>query len=89
MTANLTIGEYLLDGELCVYSRSIIDVLGRVGVSEHATRSTVTAMALTAQRKGPGPTTHRTTPSVATTIAAASPRSGPIPTSRRCTSATR
>jgi len=38
------LGEYLLDGELCVYSRSIIDVLGRVGVSEHATRSTVTRM---------------------------------------------
>jgi PaaX-like protein len=38
------LGEYLLDHELCVYSRSIIDVLGRVGVSEHATRSTLTRM---------------------------------------------
>ncbi len=38
------LGEYLLDRGLCVYSGSIIDVLGRVGVSEHATRSTLTRM---------------------------------------------
>lgn len=39
------LGEYLLDRELCVYSGSIIEALARVGVSEHATRSTVTRMA--------------------------------------------
>lgn len=38
------LGEYLLDRSLCVYSRSVIDVLARVGVSEHATRSTLTRM---------------------------------------------
>ncbi len=38
------LGEYLLGRELCVYSGSIIDVLERVDVSEHATRSTLTRM---------------------------------------------
>jgi phenylacetic acid degradation operon negative regulatory protein len=38
------LGEYLLGRDLCVYSRSVIDVLARVGVSEHATRSTLTRM---------------------------------------------
>jgi phenylacetic acid degradation operon negative regulatory protein len=38
------LGEYLLDRQLCVYSGSIIEVLARVGVSEHATRSTLTRM---------------------------------------------
>ncbi|MFM9557834.1 MULTISPECIES: PaaX family transcriptional regulator C-terminal domain-containing protein [Streptomyces] len=32
------------DGDLCVYSGSIIDVLGRVGVGEQAVRSTLTRM---------------------------------------------
>jgi phenylacetic acid degradation operon negative regulatory protein len=38
------LGDYLLGKSLCVYSRSVIDVLARVGVSEHATRSTLTRM---------------------------------------------
>ncbi len=38
------LGEYLLGQSLCVYSRSVIDVLARVDVSEHATRSTLTRM---------------------------------------------
>jgi len=37
-------GDYLLDRDLCVNSASIIEVLGRLGVSEHATRSTLTRM---------------------------------------------
>ncbi|HEX6354133.1 PaaX family transcriptional regulator C-terminal domain-containing protein [Actinophytocola sp.] len=37
-------GDYLADGDLCVFSGSVIDVLGRLGVSEHATRSTLTRM---------------------------------------------
>jgi len=50
------LGEYLLGRSLCVYSRSIIDVLARVGVSEQATRSTLTRMVnadlLRRQRRG-------------------------------------
>ncbi|MER6133849.1 PaaX family transcriptional regulator C-terminal domain-containing protein [Streptomyces sp. NPDC001815] len=39
-------GNHVLEeGDLCVYSGSIIDVLGRVGVGEHAVRSTLTRMA--------------------------------------------
>ncbi|WP_051866293.1 PaaX family transcriptional regulator C-terminal domain-containing protein [Streptomyces griseus] len=38
-------GNHVLDeGDLCVYSGSIIDVLGRVGVGEQAVRSTLTRM---------------------------------------------
>ncbi len=38
-------GDHVLEeGPLCVYSGSIIDVLGRVGVGEHAVRSTLTRM---------------------------------------------
>lgn len=37
-------GDHVLDRDLCVNSASIIDVLGRLGVSEHATRSTLTRM---------------------------------------------
>ncbi|MFF9038342.1 PaaX family transcriptional regulator C-terminal domain-containing protein [Streptomyces sp. NPDC014892] len=44
------------DGDLCVYSGSIIDVLGRVGVGEQAVRSTLTRMVnrglLRRQREG-------------------------------------
>jgi hypothetical protein len=44
-TLMLTVlGEYLLGRSLCVYSGSVIDVLARVGVSEQATRSTLTRM---------------------------------------------
>ncbi|MFE9449912.1 PaaX family transcriptional regulator C-terminal domain-containing protein [Streptomyces sp. NPDC006739] len=50
-------GNHVLDeGELCVYSGSIIDVLGRVGVGEQAVRSTLTRMVgrglLRRQREG-------------------------------------
>ncbi|MFI7413032.1 PaaX family transcriptional regulator C-terminal domain-containing protein [Streptomyces sp. NPDC049627] len=38
-------GNHVLDeGDLCVYSGSIIDVLGRVGIGEQAVRSTLTRM---------------------------------------------
>ncbi|MEU0061128.1 PaaX family transcriptional regulator C-terminal domain-containing protein [Streptomyces sp. NPDC006334] len=50
-------GNHVLDeGQLCVYSGSIIDVLGRVGVGEQAVRSTLTRMVnrglLCRQREG-------------------------------------
>lgn len=38
------LGDYLFDRERCVFSGSVIEVLGRLGVSEHATRSTLTRM---------------------------------------------
>ncbi|WP_344088507.1 PaaX family transcriptional regulator [Luedemannella helvata] len=38
------LGEYVLGRRVCVSSGSVIDVLGRAGVSEHATRSTLTRM---------------------------------------------
>ncbi len=38
------LGEYVLDRRVCVSSGSVIDVLGRAGVSEHAARSTLTRM---------------------------------------------
>lgn len=38
------LGEFLLGRSQCVYSRSVIEVLARVGVSEQATRSTLTRM---------------------------------------------
>jgi phenylacetic acid degradation operon negative regulatory protein len=37
-------GDHVLDRYLCVNSASIIEILGRLGVSEHATRSTLTRM---------------------------------------------
>lgn len=37
-------GDYLYETRRCVFSGSVIDVLGRLGVSEHATRSTLTRM---------------------------------------------
>jgi phenylacetic acid degradation operon negative regulatory protein len=39
------LGEHLLDRAVCVYSGSIIGVLARVGISDQATRSTLTRMA--------------------------------------------
>ncbi|SPF07348.1 PaaX family transcriptional regulator [Streptomyces sp. MA5143a] len=51
-------GNHVLEeeGDLCVYSGSIIDVLGRVGVGEQAVRSTLTRMVnrglLQRQREG-------------------------------------
>ncbi|TPQ24043.1 PaaX family transcriptional regulator [Streptomyces sporangiiformans] len=50
-------GNHVLDeGDLCVYSGSIIDVLGRVGTGEQAVRSTLTRMVnrglLRRQREG-------------------------------------
>jgi phenylacetic acid degradation operon negative regulatory protein len=38
------LGEYVLDRGVCVFAASAIDILGRVGVSEHATRSTLARM---------------------------------------------
>ncbi|MFG2551113.1 PaaX family transcriptional regulator C-terminal domain-containing protein [Streptomyces sp. NPDC048581] len=50
-------GNHVLEeGDLCVYSGSIIDVLGRVGIGEQAVRSTLTRMVnrglLMRQREG-------------------------------------
>ncbi|MFF0463165.1 PaaX family transcriptional regulator [Streptomyces mexicanus] len=38
------LGNFVLGGDVCVYSGSIIEVFGRTGVGEHATRSTLTRM---------------------------------------------
>jgi phenylacetic acid degradation operon negative regulatory protein len=38
------LGEYVLEQHVCVSARSVIDVLARTRVSEHATRSTLTRM---------------------------------------------
>jgi phenylacetic acid degradation operon negative regulatory protein len=38
------LGDHVLDQHVCVYSGSVIDVLGRAGVSAEATRSTLTRM---------------------------------------------
>jgi phenylacetic acid degradation operon negative regulatory protein len=40
----MLLGDYVLERDLCVFSGSVIDVFGRLGVSEHATRSTLTRM---------------------------------------------
>jgi len=37
-------GDYVLDRDLCVFSGSVIDALSRLGVSEHASRSTLARM---------------------------------------------
>ena len=50
------LGNFVLGAGLCVYSGSIIEVFGRTGVGEHATRSTLARMAdrglLLRQREG-------------------------------------
>ncbi|SOE06826.1 transcriptional regulator, PaaX family [Streptomyces sp. Ag109_G2-15] len=50
------LGDHVLDQDVCVYSGSLIDVFGRVGVGEQATRSTLTRMVnrglLRRQREG-------------------------------------
>lgn len=38
------LGDHVLDRGVCVYSGSVIEVLGRTGVSEEATRSTLTRL---------------------------------------------
>ncbi|WP_329114873.1 PaaX family transcriptional regulator [Streptomyces sp. NBC_01465] len=38
------LGNYVLGSDVCVYSGSIIEVFGRAGVGEYATRSTLTRM---------------------------------------------
>jgi phenylacetic acid degradation operon negative regulatory protein len=38
------LGEYIHPYPICVYAGSVIDVFGRAGVSEHATRSTLSRM---------------------------------------------
>jgi phenylacetic acid degradation operon negative regulatory protein len=40
----MLLGDQLLDRDLCVFSGSVIDVMARIEVSEHATRSTLTRM---------------------------------------------
>ena len=39
------LGDHLFDRGVCVYSGSVIDVLARVDISDHAIRSTLTRMA--------------------------------------------
>ena len=50
------LGDYVLRRNVCVYSGSYLDVMARVGVSEHAARSTLTRMVrrglLRRQRRG-------------------------------------
>lgn len=50
------LGDQVLGRDVCVYSGSVIDVFGRVGIGEQATRSTLTRMAgrglLRRQREG-------------------------------------
>ncbi|MFS8202740.1 PaaX family transcriptional regulator C-terminal domain-containing protein [Streptomyces sp. CWNU-52B] len=50
------LGDQVLGRDVCVYSGSVVDVFGRAGVGEHATRSTLTRMAgrglLRRQREG-------------------------------------
>ncbi|AGL16676.1 PaaX family transcriptional regulator C-terminal domain-containing protein [Actinoplanes sp. N902-109] len=41
----MLLGDHVLDRDVCVFSGSVIDVLARLGISEHATRSTLTRMA--------------------------------------------
>jgi phenylacetic acid degradation operon negative regulatory protein len=38
------LGEHVLGHDLCIYSGSVISILGRLGISEHATRSTLARM---------------------------------------------
>src|SRR4051794_12168192 len=40
----MLLGDHVLDRGVCLFSGSAIEVLGRVGVSEHAVRSTLTRM---------------------------------------------
>ncbi|MEU4155027.1 PaaX family transcriptional regulator C-terminal domain-containing protein [Actinoplanes sp. NPDC026670] len=40
----MLLGDFVLDRDVCVFSGSAIDVLGRLGVSSHATRSTLARM---------------------------------------------
>ncbi|MFI5844794.1 PaaX family transcriptional regulator C-terminal domain-containing protein [Catenuloplanes sp. NPDC051500] len=41
----MLLGDFVLDREVCVFSGSVVDALGRLGVSAHAARSTLTRMA--------------------------------------------
>jgi phenylacetic acid degradation operon negative regulatory protein len=41
----MLLGDFVLDRDVCVYSGSVIDTLARLGISSHATRSTLTRMA--------------------------------------------
>ena len=40
----MLLGDDVLDQGVCLYSGSVVDALGRAGVSEHAARSTLTRM---------------------------------------------
>jgi phenylacetic acid degradation operon negative regulatory protein len=52
----MLLGDFVLDRDVSVFSGSVIDTLARLGISEHATRSTLTRMAgrelLTRRRHG-------------------------------------
>jgi phenylacetic acid degradation operon negative regulatory protein len=52
----LLLGDFVLDRDVRIFSGSVIDTLARLGISEHATRSTLTRMAgrdlLSRQRHG-------------------------------------
>lgn len=41
----MLLGDTVLDRDVCVYSGSVIDTLARLGITSHATRSTLTRMA--------------------------------------------
>jgi phenylacetic acid degradation operon negative regulatory protein len=41
----MLLGDFVLDREVCVFSGSVITTLARLGISSHATRSTLTRMA--------------------------------------------
>ncbi|BBH71459.1 PaaX family transcriptional regulator [Actinoplanes sp. OR16] len=40
----MLLGDFVLDRDVCVFSGSVIDVFDRLGISSHATRSTLTRM---------------------------------------------
>ena len=40
----MLLGDFVLDRDVCVFSGSVIDTFARLGISSHATRSTLTRM---------------------------------------------
>jgi phenylacetic acid degradation operon negative regulatory protein len=40
----MLLGDFVLDRDVCVFSGSVIETLARLGISEHATRSTLTRL---------------------------------------------
>ncbi|GAA2937590.1 hypothetical protein GCM10010446_23630 [Streptomyces enissocaesilis] len=55
-----SLGDQVLDRDLCVYSGSVIDLFGRAAVGEQATRSTLTRMVVHGPLPVPARTTWRT-----------------------------